>query len=1285
MEQAANQFAKGLQLDTHPMVQGNDTMSDCLNGTFVTMNGDEVILQNDMGNRKVDNAFLPAGYEPVGIKEYGGIIYLALYNPITNKSQLGSFPSPERIINGKNEDSLLIDFVPPVKNTEKGIKFLKSNYILSPLSQDNLLRAGDKFTLYWSEITNDNVINIINNLSNYNNITDNKVTSPKNKKYTLRVGILNSQNEFVDITDNLIRWNITNNTIIDTSDKTDLYKQNVGYFVQNSYTPDGNFNNATKDKQLIEQRQALSINTYSYKLVGPLYVKQVFNTIQQFNYNIYAIQTWEEITSERYAQITNQGYKKEEDGVYYEKCVEFTITADITYNCPDGITSGGRSDDDYKSYAESGTGQYGSCNLTGFNLYDANHDNGYRLISQQSTQYSDVKYNPSTNLYSVTVSKTYLLRDDDRFPVSAGVIHPFNYFIGVTSGFEDSGQPLLLENLSEEGSISLSDIESGGLNLQYWRYYVYDENTFDLTYRFQAYPKFGQTFSNLRIRFIPVVIENTSSDANARVQSEITNDDDDIQEYNQHQVNVIDSGVNQWSTIIEDENGTEYTLADDGEGNTVAVDNNGTEYDPDELGDYVIVSHHFDGDIGIIDNYEIEVNSELNDNYKLYGEGDGYQIYVGSENNNSNENLEENSNLDSESSSNSSSESGSDSGSGSESGESDYPAILLGDGTVNNGRVTYHFINNESQLPDTKRIMYKVELIITDSHATIDINENPIPGDKIFKCFLLNTELFNSNYSTASTSYVEDFRKFNEERYRKYLDVKLDIQNTEDVEIIDQYITKEGNPFKNNNAVNRDIEYNITQTKRVKIKPSCVVNIKDESLYPNYVKRPASISEPNINRIDNSNDLYNNIEWVNWSQESRPTKEQMINITLNGWVVEINNSDRFQCIGESTTLNLTNVFVPIRDALIGELEKVETYKTLLLNWNNDNADSGGKDESLGIYTFPTLISTDARNPVKLSDGNSQHKILVSKYLDIITQEFNELNSSFTFAFYYHNDAGRVIRFRNDSDSGINGPSSENYARLWWRAFDSSKWVTFDNAIYNDANCTGLLRSTYTIGSPDTTEVVYTDIFANSTFFTNAAYDETFYICYYQNKTENFIIPNNNKKYNEFYNFNLSIKTTLQFASINITNAPEQDIENYFIPRFYNNETTVSDIVLIPLKSDDNFHSGIDDNFVSEYSSNVILDNNGNLYNEDSKQRALQSHKIYSLKNGIVQALIKNPFKITPVESHDTYMVLCNSYSTKSIVTNYSRDICSGGTLHHKPTASYKNTFFFEPIRLEYES
>ena len=100
-EQASNIFNKGLQLDTNPLVQSNETMSDALNATFVTMNGDEVILQNDMGNRRIEDAYLPPGYEPVGIKEHGGIIYIAAYNPITNRSQLGSFPSPERKLNAR--------------------------------------------------------------------------------------------------------------------------------------------------------------------------------------------------------------------------------------------------------------------------------------------------------------------------------------------------------------------------------------------------------------------------------------------------------------------------------------------------------------------------------------------------------------------------------------------------------------------------------------------------------------------------------------------------------------------------------------------------------------------------------------------------------------------------------------------------------------------------------------------------------------------------------------------------------------------------------------------------------------------------------------------------------------------------------------------------------------------------------------------------------------------------------------------------------------------------------
>ena len=93
-KQTTNTFGKGMMLDLHPLTVPSDVLTDALNATTITMNGNEGILQNDMGNGRVESAFLPPGYVPVGIKEYGGIIYVASYNPITNKSQIGSFPSP---------------------------------------------------------------------------------------------------------------------------------------------------------------------------------------------------------------------------------------------------------------------------------------------------------------------------------------------------------------------------------------------------------------------------------------------------------------------------------------------------------------------------------------------------------------------------------------------------------------------------------------------------------------------------------------------------------------------------------------------------------------------------------------------------------------------------------------------------------------------------------------------------------------------------------------------------------------------------------------------------------------------------------------------------------------------------------------------------------------------------------------------------------------------------------------------------------------------------------------
>jgi hypothetical protein len=68
-------------MDLNPLTTPNNVLTNCLNGTILTYNGNEYLLQNDMGNGRVESAYLPAGYVPVGVTEFGGIIYVVSYNP----------------------------------------------------------------------------------------------------------------------------------------------------------------------------------------------------------------------------------------------------------------------------------------------------------------------------------------------------------------------------------------------------------------------------------------------------------------------------------------------------------------------------------------------------------------------------------------------------------------------------------------------------------------------------------------------------------------------------------------------------------------------------------------------------------------------------------------------------------------------------------------------------------------------------------------------------------------------------------------------------------------------------------------------------------------------------------------------------------------------------------------------------------------------------------------------------------------------------------------------------
>lgn len=89
-QNTTNTFADGLNYDLHPIVTPNSVLTDNLNGTFITYNGNEFCLQNDRGNNL--KATLSEGFVPIGIKEHNGILYIVSHNESTGETELGTYP-----------------------------------------------------------------------------------------------------------------------------------------------------------------------------------------------------------------------------------------------------------------------------------------------------------------------------------------------------------------------------------------------------------------------------------------------------------------------------------------------------------------------------------------------------------------------------------------------------------------------------------------------------------------------------------------------------------------------------------------------------------------------------------------------------------------------------------------------------------------------------------------------------------------------------------------------------------------------------------------------------------------------------------------------------------------------------------------------------------------------------------------------------------------------------------------------------------------------------------------
>lgn len=201
--EAINTFTAGLVMDINPLVAPNDGLCNALNATLVTMNGNENVLQNDMGNGRVETAYLPEGYVPLGTTELGGIIYIVSYNPLSKKCQIGSFPSPERNISS--------DEITDLKQTLTNQDFKYQDdtgalvyYLKKELNSELTFNPGDKFIVYGDTIQ-DNFDNLYNEQS---------YTSAKfdiAKKYTLKldIGTITDTGKLVKF-ENLKEYNISN-------------------------------------------------------------------------------------------------------------------------------------------------------------------------------------------------------------------------------------------------------------------------------------------------------------------------------------------------------------------------------------------------------------------------------------------------------------------------------------------------------------------------------------------------------------------------------------------------------------------------------------------------------------------------------------------------------------------------------------------------------------------------------------------------------------------------------------------------------------------------------------------------------------------------------------------------------------------------------------------------------------------------------------------------------------------------------------------------------------------
>lgn len=515
--QAQNTFNEGMVLDNHPLMTPNTVLTDALNATLVTMNGNEMVLQNDMGNVRVENAKLPPGYIPIGMKEYGGIIYIACYNPLTNKGQIGCFPSPQR----QKTATQISEITPTFKfpdvtyiKEENGEKWYKINSLLTKCEifpKGTIIRSGDKFSIglpIASMFGTDNIDSTGEHyISNYDNVENGLVKTPMNRMYTFGVATLDNNGQLRDITNQLKRYKGGQQVQFSNID-SDLYKFNCGYWQNEMSTED---KDGLVSSELMDQTSVQSkLNTYNSKLFGRLFLYAKYNAIDSVDISIVGYKK-SEITNDIKNPIYSNPKQDDKNIIKIDSPIVLFIYANYKYNCPDGSAGLNEKDnlpkplEGYKYYFD----KYRNSNiirgllltlkinknttqqLLEFNIPSDNNEN-------YTVGYGYPVYDSITNLYSF--SQLFTL------PIKSSLNQTIEWSVTPIMRFFDNGKLInggLLPDKGVNGNLDTGNINSGVMKLNTWNYYISGDRI-NLRWGYESYPRDNDVISNITFRFYDI-------------------------------------------------------------------------------------------------------------------------------------------------------------------------------------------------------------------------------------------------------------------------------------------------------------------------------------------------------------------------------------------------------------------------------------------------------------------------------------------------------------------------------------------------------------------------------------------------------------------------------------------------------------------------------------------------------------------------------------------------------------------------------------------------------------